>query len=103
MALHHFPLEIANSFIPGKMAMLSGDIDGTMQMSGNASQPLMNGKINLDSVNVYVPQASLNLRFDNKPVEIKDSKLTFNRFKIFTKGKLRSPLTGMWTWQISVR
>ena len=40
MALHHFPLEIANSFIPGKMAMLSGDIDGTMQMSGNASQPL---------------------------------------------------------------
>lgn len=44
MALHHFPLEIANSFIPGKMAMLSGDIDGTMQMSGNASQPLMNGK-----------------------------------------------------------
>lgn len=45
MALHHFPLEIANSFIPGKMAMLSGDIDGTMQMSGNASQPLMNGKL----------------------------------------------------------
>ena len=37
-----------------------------------ADQPLMNGKINLDSVNVYVPQASLNLRFDNKPVEIKD-------------------------------
>lgn len=44
MALHHFPLEIANSFIPGKMAMLSGDIDGTMHMTGNASQPLMNGK-----------------------------------------------------------
>lgn len=94
MALHHFPLEIANSFIPGKMAMLSGDIDGTMQMSGNASQPLMNGKINLDSVNVYVPQASLNLRFDNKPVEIKDSKLTFNRFKIFTKGKTPFTIDG---------
>mgnify|MGYP000066767549 CR=1 FL=1 len=94
MALHHFPLEIANSFYPGKMAMLSGDIDGTMQMSGNASQPLMNGKINLDSVNVYVPQASLNLRFDNKPVEIKDSKLTFNRFKIFTKGKTPFTIDG---------
>lgn len=94
MALHHFPLEIANSFIPGKMAMLSGDIDGTMQMSGNASQPLMNGKINLDSVNVYVPQASLNLRFDDKPVEIKDSKLTFNRFKIFTKGKTPFTIDG---------
>lgn len=94
MALHHFPLEIANSFIPGKMAMLSGDIDGTMHMTGNASQPLMNGKINLDSVNIYVPQASLNLRFDDKPVEIKDSKLTFNRFKIFTKGKTPFTIDG---------
>lgn len=94
MALHHFPLEIANSFIPDQMAILSGDIDGTMKVSGNSASPLMNGQINLDSVNIYIPQASLNLRFDDRPVEVKDSKLTFNRFKIFTKGKTPFTIDG---------
>lgn len=94
MALHHFPLEIANSFIPDQMAILSGDVDGTMKVSGSSASPLMNGQINLDSVNIYIPQASLNLRFDDRPVEVKDSKLTFNRFKIFTKGKTPFTIDG---------
>ena len=94
MNLHHFPLEIANSFIPGRMATLSGDIDGTMKVSGSSASPLMNGQINLDSVNIYIPQASMNLRFDDRPVEVKDSKLLFNRFKIFTKGKTPFTIDG---------
>lgn len=94
MSLHHFPLEIANSFIPDQMAILSGDVDGNMKVSGSSASPLMNGQINLDSVNIYVPQASLNLRFDDRPVEIKDSKLTFDRFKIFTKGKTPFTIDG---------
>lgn len=94
MALHHFPLEIANSFIPGKMAVLSGDVDGNMKVSGSSAKPLMNGQINLDSVNIYVPQASMNLRFDDRPVMVKDSKLTFDHFKIFTKGKTPFTIDG---------
>lgn len=94
MSLHHFPLEIANSFIPGNMATLSGDIDGIMKVSGSSINPLMNGQIKLDSVNIYIPQASMNLRFDDKPVEVKDSKLTFDRFKIFTKGKTPFTIDG---------
>lgn len=94
MDLHHFPLEIANSFIPGRMAVLSGDIDGSMKVSGSSTRPLMNGQINLDSVNIYVPQASMNLRFDDRPVKVKDSKLTFDHFKIFTKGKTPFTIDG---------
>lgn len=94
MSLHHFPLEIANSFIPDQMAILSGDVDGNMKVSGSSAHPLMNGQINLDSVNIFVPQASLNLRFDDRPVEVKDSKLMFNRFKIFTKGKTPFTIDG---------
>ena len=63
-------------------------------MKGDVSAPLINGTINLDSVNVFVPQASLNLRFDDRPLEIKDSKLIFNRFKIFTKGKTPFTIDG---------
>ena len=91
MVLHHFPLDIANPFIPDKMAKLSGDIDGTMGVNGQTDNFLMNGSINLDEVGIEIPQASLKLRFDNRPVEVKDSKLTFNEFSIFTQGK--SPFT----------
>lgn len=91
MNLHHFPLDIANPFIPDKTAKLSGDIDGTMGVSGQTDKFLMNGSINLDDVGIEIPQASLKLRFDNRPVEIKDSKLTFDNFSIFTQGK--SPFT----------
>ena len=87
MGLHHFPLELANAFIPNRMAILSGDIDGTLSVDGATNKPLINGEMNLDSVNVYVPQASLNLRFDNRPVRIADNRLTFDKFQIFTRGK----------------
>ena len=94
MALFHLPLDIANSFIPGGMAVLSGDLDGDLTVRGDINKPTMNGKLNLDSVNVFVPQASLNLRFDNRPIEIKDSKLVFDRFKIFTRGKTPFTIDG---------
>lgn len=94
MELHHLPLDIANSFVPGRTAVLSGDLDGGLSVKGDVSAPLINGTINLDSVNVFVPQASLNLRFDDRPLEIKDSKLIFNRFKIFTKGKTPFTIDG---------
>lgn len=94
MALNHFPLEVANAFIPDRMALLSGDLDGTMSVKGATDKPIMNGQINLDSVNVKVPQASLDLRFDNRPVRMVDSRLHFDKFKIFTKGKTPFTIDG---------
>lgn len=87
ITLNHFPLSVANAFIPDQMATLKGDIDGHLSLSGTTDQPLINGEIGLDSVSIHVPQASLNLRFDNRPVKISDSKLIFNQFSIFTQGK----------------
>ena len=94
MSLSHLPLDIANTFVPDRMAILSGDLDGTMSVKGPADNPRLNGSVNLDSVNVFVPQASLNLRFDNRPIEVKDSKIMFNKFKIFTKGETPFTING---------
>lgn len=94
MTLHHFPLEVANAFIPDRMAILKGDLDGTMSVKGSTDKPVMNGQINLDSVNVKVPQASLDLRFDNRPVRMVDSRLHFDKFKIFTRGKTPFTIDG---------
>ena len=85
--LNHFPLNLANAFVSRKMAVLNGDLDGNMSMKGSTSKPVFNGEIILDSVNVFIPPASMNLRFDERPIQITDSKLIFDKFNIFTLGK----------------
>lgn len=91
MQLEHFPLQTANAFIPDRMALLGGDLDGNMSVNGSTDKPILNGTLSLDSVTLNIPQASLFLRFDNRPVNVVDSRLQFNNFSLFTKGK--SPFT----------
>ena len=85
--LNHFPLSLGNAFVSRKMAVLNGDLDGQISMKGSTAKPVLNGEILLDSVNVFIPPASMNLRFDNRPIQIADSKLKFDKFNIFTLGK----------------
>ena len=85
--LNQFPLSIGNAFVSRKLAVLHGNIDGDMTMNGTSSQPSFNGEIRLDSVNVFIPPASMNLRFDERPIQVTKSKLEFDKFNIFTLGK----------------
>ena len=87
LSLEHFPLSVANAFVPDKMATLTGDMDGTLSVTGSGSRPVLNGELSLDSVSVRVPQASLLLRMDDRKVRIADSHLHFDRYNIYTSGK----------------
>lgn len=87
LSVHHLPLNIANAFIPDKMATLSGDLDGNIQISGIADSPLLNGELRLDSTSVNIPQASLSLHIDNRPIKIENNTLKFDKFEIATQGK----------------
>ena len=92
--LHHLPLKVANAFIPDDMARLKGDLDGSISIEGSTSQPVLNGELGLDSVIINIPQASLNLQLDNRPLKIENSRLKFKRFNIFTKGKTPFSIDG---------
>lgn len=92
--LHHLPLKVANAFIPDDMARLKGDLDGAISIEGSTSQPVLNGELGLDSVIINIPQASLNLQLDNRPLKIENSRLKFERFNIFTKGKTPFSIDG---------
>lgn len=87
LKLMHFPLRIANAFVPKEVAGIHGYIDSDIRLNGSSSKPEINGNIKMDSVNIYVPMASMNLRFEDKPISIKDNKLVFNKYSIFSKGK----------------
>ena len=83
----HFPMQIANAFIPDQMVTLSGDIDGEMNIDGSLDKPLVNGDITLDSVSVFARQAGARYWFDNRPVQVKNNRLTFDKFAIYTTSK----------------
>ncbi|WP_455592000.1 translocation/assembly module TamB domain-containing protein [Bacteroides sp.] len=85
--MEHFPLKIADAFIPDQVVSLSGDMDGELHITGNTSKPQVNGELVLDSVSVYARQAGARFTFDNRPVQIKDNLLLFDKFAIFTTSK----------------
>ena len=76
--LEHFPLRVANVFIPDQMVTLAGDMDGNLNITGSTEQPLINGELILDSVTVLSRQYGANFRFDNRPVQIKNNRLEFD-------------------------
>ena len=89
-----FPMDVANAFVPDKMLSLSGNVDGSMDVRGNTSDPVINGTLNLNDVKVYVPQISQTLRFDNKAITMRNNLLTFNNLNIYTGGKTPFAIDG---------
>ena len=83
----HFPMKIANAFVPNQMVSFTGDLDGGMYIYGPLDKPKMHGDITLDSVSVYARQAGARYWFDERPVQIKDNQLIFDKFAIYTTSK----------------
>lgn len=82
--LEHFPVKIANAFIPDQMVTLSGDLDGGLHITGSSDRPLLNGQLILDSVSVFARQAGARFTFDNRPVPVHNSRVQFDKYAIFT-------------------
>ena len=87
MQLMRFPLEIAGAFVPEDMARLKGYAGGEITVEGPTDSPVINGRLDTDSVNVFIPMASVNLRLEDKPITVTDNKLVFDKYSIFSRGK----------------
>lgn len=85
--LEHFPLSLANSFIPYRVVSFTGDVDGEIFASGVMRDPKIKGNLSLDSVSIYSRQAGARYWFDNRPVQIKNNQLLFDKFAIYTTSK----------------
>lgn len=82
--LEHFPLDIANVLFPNEEISLGGDIDGHLIITGLADAPIINGELILDSVTVFSKQAGAKFLLDSRPVPVKNSKIIFKDFSIYT-------------------
>jgi hypothetical protein len=82
----HFPLKLANVFVPNQMVSFEGDIDGDMHLKGSTSKPIVNGTMKMDSVVMVYNQAGTRFRFDNRPLQIVNNKIRFDKYAIYTTG-----------------
>lgn len=86
LSLNHFPLGLTNAVVSRKLITMDGDLNGEMSVKGTTDKPRFDGSIALHKVNAFIPPASMNLRFDEQPIMVKNSKLDFNKYKIYTLG-----------------
>ncbi len=82
--LHHLPLSLANGFIPDMIVGMKGYGDGALTIDGTLAAPQINGTLDLDSAYLVSVPYGIELKIDEKPVEIKDSKVLLNDFKLYS-------------------
>lgn len=81
--MSRFPLAMANGFIPDRLFGLVGYAEGTVDVKGPLSRPLVDGELMLDSSYISSVPYGVELRFDNDPVRVVGSNLLFENFTMY--------------------
>ncbi len=81
--LARFPLSLVNGFVPDQIVGLKGYGDGKLKMNGPLSRLDVEGEVDLDSAYLVSVPYGLEMRFDNRPVQIKGSKLLLDNFNMY--------------------
>ncbi len=83
MTLMKFPMAIANGFIPDQILGLEGTADGTLTVQGTTRAPMVNGEVFLENASIISVPYGVNMKFDDDPVRIQNSKLLFENFQVY--------------------
>ncbi len=78
----HFPLSVANPFLPDNMATLSGTLSGTMDIKGDAARPIVNGNIHFDESAVKLKMTNTSYTISPVEIPVVDNVVTFSDFGI---------------------
>lgn len=89
--MSRLPLNMVNGFIPDQIIGLKGYGDGSVDIKGPLSNLDVDGKVNLDSAYMSSQAYGVELRFDNRPVRIQNSRLLLDNFYMYSHNN--QPLT----------
>ena len=93
--LQRFPLRLLNGFMVGTDVALKGRASGDIEIEGSLDKPLLNGSLDLDSAHIYSDVYGFDFRTDERAVEIKDSRILFDRYNLYSTGKEPLVLNGV--------
>lgn len=85
------PLNMANSFIPDQIIGLKGLGNGTVDIKGPLSNLDVDGTVNLSSAYLESIPYGIEMRFDDRPVRIQNSRLLLENFNMYAHNE--QPLT----------
>jgi len=85
----HFPLKTLNPFLPG-VARLGGTLNGSMDISGDSNQPVINGYLAFDDAKVDVVMLGSTLTMAADTIPVRENFVTLDNFTI--KGENENPL-----------
>ncbi len=94
LILSHFPLALTNGFIPDRLITFTGDLDGDLNIKGKTDAPLLNGLLTFDSVSLASEVYGVQFQMDNRPIQIENSRLSFDQFSVYTQGENPFTLDG---------
>ena len=92
--LHDFPLQMLNGFMAGTDVALKGIAGGDLRVNGSLDKPVINGSLDLDSAHIYSDVYGFDLRTDGRALDIKDSRIIFSDYRLFSTGKEPMVLNG---------
>ena len=92
--LHDFPLQMLNGFMAGTDVALKGIAGGDLRVNGTLDKPVINGSLDLDSAHIYSDVYGFDLRTDERALDIKDSRIIFSDYRLFSTGKEPMVLNG---------
>lgn len=82
MKVIHFPLSVANPFLGAGTATLTGTLNGTMDVTGRATEPVLNGWLEFDSAAVVPTVLGTRFAFEEKRIPVVNNRLTLDNFNI---------------------
>lgn len=83
LKMARMPLSFINGFIPDQLIGFKGYAEGTLDVAGSPTKPIINGEAYLDSAYIFSDPYGVVMRFDNDPVTIHNSHLLFENFEMY--------------------
>ncbi len=99
LSVIHFPLATANPFLPAGMAKLKGTLNGTLDVSGDADRPRLDGSLSFDSAAVFLNMTATDYAISPVEIPVVNNLITFRNFAV--TGANDHPLTLNGTVDIS--
>ena len=87
LTVDSLPLKVANPFIPSDMANLSGALNGSMNIVGSFTEPIINGYVQCAGAGINMPLFGSNLTLSDTKIPVDYSLITFDGFKIYGSNK----------------
>lgn len=88
--LRNMPMDYINGFIPNQIVGMKGKGTGRLSIEGFVSSPVVNGTLDLSEARVISVPYGVELKMDVNPVEIVNSNVVFDDFRLESSNK--SPL-----------